>query len=391
MKYDFDKLIDRKNTNSIKYDFLEENGFLPDTIPLWVADMDFSAPVEVIEKLKEVAAHGIFGYSETKEQYFRSVHDWFSVKYGFDTMPEWMIKTPGVVFAIAVAIRAFSKEGEGILIQRPVYYPFERLIKKNNRKLINSPLLFKNERYSIDFEDFENKLRTGNVKLFILCSPHNPVGRVWSEEELSRIGELCLKYKVVVVSDEIHCDFTYANHRHTSFAAISPEFAQNSIICTSPTKTFNLAGLKIANIFIPNTKLRQQFKEEISKTGFGGLDTFGLAACEAAYSFGDEWLLQLKEYLQGNLDFVREFIIKYLPDVRLIEPEGTYLLWVDFSGLNLSDSQINNIIKNKARLWLSDGSIFGEEGKGFQRINIACPRKNLSDALLRLQQALDTD
>jgi len=391
MKYDFDKLIDRKNTNSVKYDFLEENGFLPDTIPLWVADMDFPAPAPVIERLKEAAAHGVFGYSEAKEQYFKSVHEWFSIKYGFDTKPEWMVITPGVVFAIVAAIRAFSKEGEGILIQRPVYYPFERLIKNNNRKLINNPLLYKNEKYSIDFEDFERKLCTENVKLFILCSPHNPVGRVWSKEELTQIGELCLKYKVVVVSDEIHCDFTYADYRHTSFAAICPEFAQNSIICTSPSKTFNLAGLQIANIFIPNTELRQQFKKEISKTGFGGLGTFGLVACEAAYGFGDEWLLQLKAYLQGNLDFVREYINKYLPNIRLIEPEGTYLLWIDFSGLNLSDKQINNIIKNKARLWLSDGSIFGEEGKGFQRINIACPRKYLNDALLRLQQSLDSN
>lgn len=388
MKYDFDKIIERKNTNSVKYDFLEEHGFPPNTIPLWIADMDFPAPCEVIEKLKEVTTHGIFGYSETKASYFLAVHKWFANKHKFETSPEWLVKTPGVVFAISAAIRAFSKEGDGVLIQQPVYYPFERTIRNNGRRVVNNPLVYDKKRYSIDFDDFERKLKYENVKLFILCSPHNPVGRVWSREELIRMGELCLTYHVIVVSDEIHCDFTYPDYVHTVFASINPEFAQNSIICTSPSKTFNLAGLQVSNMFIPNKLLRQPIRHAISATGFGGLNSYGLAACEAAYHFGDEWLYQLKEYIQGNLEFVRKYTAEYLQSIHLIDPEGTYLLWLDFSGLTLSDQQVDDMIKNKARLWLDSGYLFGAEGKGFQRMNLACPRKCLRDALLRLQQAL---
>ncbi|MDP4119800.1 MAG: MalY/PatB family protein [Bacillota bacterium] len=388
MKYDFDKIANRKNTGSIKYDFFHENGLAEDTIPLWVADMDFSAPYEVTEKLKDIASHGIFGYSDTKDSYYEAVHDWFSKYHGFETKPEWMVKTPGVVFSIATAIRSFSEEGEGILIQRPVYYPFERIIKANNRKVVNNALKYENGKYVIDFDDFERVLKNENVKLFILCSPHNPVGRVWLKEELKIMGELCLKYNVIVVADEIHCDFTYPNHQHIPFASICDDFAQNSIVCTSPSKTFNLAGLQTANIFIANNTLKQKFTKSIHATGFGGLSIFGLAACETAYRFGNEWLSQLKDYLYDNLCFAKEYLKRNLPNIRIIEPEGTYLLWLDFSGYDLEERHINDIIRQKARLWLDEGSLFGSEGKNFQRINIACPRKILKDALLRLKEAL---
>jgi len=386
MQYDFDRIIDRRNTNSVKYDFLERKGFSPDTIPLWVADMDFQVPDEVSERLKKVAAHGIFGYSEARDPYFEAVHDWLAAHHELETKPEWLVKTPGVVFAIASAIRAFSKEQEGVLIQRPVYHPFEQAIRSNNRRVVNNPLVYADGRYHIDFDDFEKKIQEENVKLFILCSPHNPVGRVWTGAELKRMGELCLQNHVLVVSDEIHCDFIYPGYHHTSFATISPELEQNSILCTSPSKTFNLAGLQVSNIFIPNPSLRTNFKSVISATGHGDINIFGLAACESAYRFGEEWLIQLKEYLSENLAFVRDYVKDSLPGIRLIEPEGTYLVWLDFSGLHLPEQQVNDIIKNKAKLWLDDGSLFGEEGKGFQRINIACPRKILEEAMRRLKR-----
>lgn len=385
MKYDFDKVVDRRNTNSVKYDFFEKKGFYPDTIPLWVADMDFPVPPEVADRLAEVAAHGIFGYSEAKSPYFESVYRWFASHHAFETKPEWLVKTPGVVFAIASAIRAFSDELEGVLIQQPVYHPFEQLIRRNNRKAVNNPLVYRNGKYQIDFEDFEQKLQREKIRLFILCNPHNPVGRVWTREELTRMGELCLKYHVVVVSDEIHCDFTYAGHMHLPFAAIDPSFAHNSVVCTAPSKTFNLAGLQVSNIFIPDPAMRLRFTQASSATGLDGINIFGLAACEAAYNHGNEWLVQLREYLTGNVQLIREKIA-CLPGVRLVEPEGTYLLWLDFTGLNLPDGEVHDRIKKQARLWLNDGEIFGAEGKGFQRINIACPREVLVEAMRRLRQ-----
>jgi cysteine-S-conjugate beta-lyase len=386
-EYDFDRMICRKNTNSIKYDFMGDGGMTSDMIPMWVADMDFAVPDEVVNKLAQIAEHGIFGYSETKSGYFESVHDWFAHRHGFDTRPEWMIKTPGVVFAIAAAIRAFTEKGEGVLIQRPVYYLFEQTIKSNGRIVVNNPLVYKNGRYEIDFNDLERVLISEKVKLFIFCSPHNPVGRVWTKDELYRMGELCSRHDVIVVSDEIHCDFTYGKNVHTVFASLNEAFAKNSVICTAPSKTFNLAGLQASNIFIPDGSLRSRFSQALAETGYGGLNIFGAAACEAAYRYGGGWLSQLKDYLQGSLDLIRKYIAEHLPGVRLVEPEGTYLFWLDFTGTGLSDEQVGSIIKSKARLRLDEGCIFGPEGKGFQRINIACPRETLKTALERLRQA----
>lgn len=388
MKYDFDKIIERKNTNCVKYDFLEENGFSSDTIPMFVADMDFPSPYEVTERLKEIVSHSTFGYSETKSGYFRALHDWFVRNHNFETQPEWLIKTSGVISAIAAGVRAFTDKGDGVIIQRPVYGAFEHVITSNGRKLFDNALVNENGKYSIDFDHFERTIKENNIKLFILCSPHNPVGRVWTKDELKCLGEICLTYNVLVISDEIHCDFTYTGYTHHVFSSISPEFAQNSVICTAPSKTFNLAGLNTANIFIPNEKLRNKLRNVISSMGAGDQNIFGMAACEAAYSYGDEWLKQLIDYLQQNLSYLRKYISEYLPEIRLTEPEGTYLTWLDFSRLNMSDGELNDIIKHKAKLWLSYGGIFGPEGKGFQRINIACPRPILCEALLRLWQAL---
>jgi cystathionine beta-lyase len=388
MSYDFNTIINRRNTNSLKYDFASERGKPTDILPLWVADMDFQAPEEVLTALHQAVSHGIFGYSEVKKDYFDVLHDWFFKHFNWDTKENWLIKTPGVVFAIALAVKAFTKEGEGVLIQQPVYYPFEETIVLNKRKLAVNYLINRDGRYLVDFDDFEQQIITKNVKLFILCNPHNPVGRVWSVAELTKMGEICLKHKVIVISDEIHCDFTYPGFKHTVFANIKEDFAQNTITCTSPSKTFNLAGLQISNIFIKNDTIRDRIINELDKSGYSQLNTLGLAACKAAYQYGEPWLMELRAYLYENLNYVREFLKERLPMVQLIEPEGTYLIWLDFSKLRLSNTEMKDLIVNKARLWLDAGQIFGKNGAGFERINIACPRSTLKQALEQLEAAV---
>lgn len=388
MKYDFDTVVDRRGTNCLKYDFAKERGKQEDILPLWVADMDFQTAPPILERLEAAVRHGIFGYSDSKEDYFEAVAGWYREHFGWKTEPEWLVKTPGVVFALAAAVRAFTKPGEAVLLQQPVYYPFSEVIKDNDRELVNSPLKLENGRYTMDFEDFERKIEEKQVKLFLLCSPHNPVGRVWTEEELRRVGEICLKHGVLVVSDEIHCDFTYPGHTHHVFASLDERFAQNSVICTAPSKTFNLAGLQASNIFIPNGELRRRFRQEISAAGYSQLNMMGLIACQAAYESGGEWLEQMKEYLAGNLEFVRSFLRERLPQIKLIEPEGTYLIWLDFRALGLSEAQREELIVKQAGLWLDSGAMFGVDGEGFERVNIACPRSTLQLALEKLEQAM---
>lgn len=388
-KYNFDEEIDRRNTNCLKYDFAAERGKPEGILPLWVADMDFRTAPEIIDALVKEAQHGIFGYSEVKDDYFEALHQWFLTHFNWKIRKEWLVKTPGVVFAIAAAIRAFTEEGDGVLLCQPVYYPFMECILDNRRKLVNSQLVYEDGKYSIDFEDFEKKIIENHVKLFLLCSPHNPVGRVWSREELTRVGDICLKHQVVVLSDEIHCDFTYEGYMHTPFASISEEFAGNSVVCTAPSKTFNLAGLQVSNIFIPDEKKRKLFIKAVDAAGYSQLNVMGLVAAKAAYTYGEEWLRELKEYLKGNLAFVREFLRENLPQIKLVEPQGTYLVWLDCSGLSLSAGKLEELISQKANLWLDGGFIFGKETEQFQRINIACTRKTLRQALCQLKAAID--
>ena len=388
MKFDFDRIIERRGTNSLKYDFARERGKREDVLPLWVADMDFQTAPPILERLEEVAHHGIFGYSEAKEDYFRALAGWYQNHFDWEVKRSWLLKTPGVVFAIAMAIRAFTEEGDGVLLQQPVYYPFSETILDNHRKLVNNPLKLENGHYEIDFNDFERKIAENHVKLFLLCSPHNPVGRVWKEWELRKLGEICLRYGVLVVSDEIHADFTYGNNKHLVFASLSPEIADITITCTAPSKTFNLAGLQTSNIFISNRERKHKFKAQIAAAGYSQLNTMGLAACQAAYEGGEEWLEQLKVYLKGNLDFTREFLKARLPEIKLIEPEGTYLIWLDFRTLGLTEEELEDLIVNRARLWLDSGAIFGKDGEGFERINIACPRATLERALTQLELAI---
>jgi cystathionine beta-lyase len=385
----FDEIIDRKNTDSIKYDFASERGKPDGILPLWVADMDFRTPPCVIDALVDKSMHGIFGYSESKEDYFEAIKAWFQYHHEWDVKEEWLVKTPGVVYAICAAIRALTNQGDGILIQQPVYYPFTESISVNNRKLSVNELRYADDKYFIDFKDFEEKILKDHVKLFILCNPHNPVGRVWSEDELTRMGDICVHNGVIVVSDEIHMDFVYPGKKHLVFANLKPEYSQNTITCTAPTKTFNLAGLQISNIFIPNRDIRKAFKREIEKSGYSQLNAMGLAACKAAYAGGREWLGELKEYLLGNLDYLRGFLRCRVPQVRLVEPEGTYLVWLDFRELELSEIQLEDLIVNKAGLWLDKGTMFGQGGLGFQRINIACPRATLEMALTKLEKAIN--
>jgi cystathionine beta-lyase len=382
MTYDFDMVIDRKNTNSLKYDFARERGMPEALLPLWVADMDFSAPPEVLADVQKAAAHGIFGYTEVKEDYYNALIGWFSARFGFSFAPRDVIKTPGVVFALAQAVRAFTQPGDAVLIQTPVYYPFYALIRDNGRRLVANPLRYAEGAYSIDFLDFERKVREESVKLFILCSPHNPVGRVWTREELEKLNDICARHGVLVLSDEIHCDFVYPDHRHTCFGLIN----ENAIIATAPSKTFNLAGLQVANIIVKNAGLRRSLKAEIERTGYSQLNTLGLAACQSAYTHGAEWLEQLKAVLAEHIQTVRAFLAERLPKLRLIEPQGTYLLWLDFSAYGLSQTELDRRIVSGAGLWLDSGTMFGREGEGFQRINIACPRATLLDALSRLER-----
>lgn len=390
MKYDFDKIIDRKNTDSLKYDFAVERGMPEDILSLWVADMDFKTAPCITQRMQQDVEHGIFGYTDGKETYFDAVASWYETYFDWKIEKDWMIKTPGIVYAIAMAVQAYTKEGDGVLIQQPVYYPFAGVIRDNNRKLTNNPLILRNGRYEMDFEDLEQKLASGEVKLFLLCSPHNPVGRVWTMDELKRVGELCLRYDVKIVCDEIHSDFVYPGHKHYVFTTVDKRFEEISIICTAPSKTFNLAGLQISNIFIPNPQLRKAFGHAMDASGYSQVNMLGLHACQAAYEGGREWLDQLKEYLIENLNFVRTYLDEKLPQIKLIEPEGTYLIWLDFRSLGLSGRELEELVVQKAKLWLDRGNIFGKIGEGFERINIACPRATLQQALEQLKAAIDT-
>ncbi|KAB1439402.1 MalY/PatB family protein [Candidatus Galacturonibacter soehngenii] len=387
MQYNFDEPINRKNTYSIKYDGAAKFKKPDDLLPLWIADMDFLSPPIVSDKLKELAERGVYGYSLINQEYYQAVQNWYVNHYDWNPKQEWLLVTPGIVFAMAMAIRALTKEGEGVLIQRPVYYPFTTVIERNNRKLVNSPLRLVNGRYEIDYEDFENKIVQNNVKIFLLCNPHNPVGRVWTKEEIKKLADICLKRNVTIVSDEIHSDYVYQGHKHTVLSKLDKAYEEITITCTAPTKTFNLAGLQISNIWIPNLQIRKSIRREIVKTGYDWPSLTGIIACQAAYQGGKDWLIHVKEYLTDNLNYVKEFLTHELPEVKLIEPEGTYLIWLDFRGLLLPDEVIENLIVHKAKLWLDHGTMFGEEGKGFQRINIACPRSVLEEAMNRIKFA----
>lgn len=385
---DFDKVIDRRNTRCLKYDFAKRRGMPEDVLPLWVADMDFATSSYIEDALIERAKHGIFGYSEVQTPYFEILANWLKKHHNWDVQEKWLIKTPGVVFALAMAVKAYTEIDEGILIQAPVYYPFYEVIRDNGRKIVENELyLGDDNRYHIDFEDFEDKIISEKVRLFILCSPHNPVGRVWTAEELVKLGDICVKHGVIVVSDEIHADFVFKG-RHHVFASLKKEFENISITCTSPSKTFNLASMMMSNIFIPNHELKRKFRKELDAAGTSQLGIMGLVACEAAYCKGEEWYRSMIEYVRKNIEFTKEYIAENIPDVSMIDIEGTYLVWLDFHKTGLSAEELDRRIIHNAKLWLDSGKIFGKCGEGFQRINVACPRSILKEALDRIKNIL---
>ncbi len=381
---DFDTVIDRKGTRSLKYDFAVRRGKPENVLPLWVADMDFQTSSYITEALEDMVKHGVFGYSESEEHYFEAVQNWMERHYNWHVKESWMTKTPGIVFALAMAVKAYTQENDAVLIQPPVYYPFKEVVEDNHRRLVNNTLVLGGDgTYTIDYEDFEKKIIEENVKLFILCNPHNPVGRVWTREELERLGEICLKHGVFVVSDEIHADFVF-ERKHTVFSEVKEAYRDISMICTSPSKTFNIAGLQISNIFISNHEKATAFRRQVAAAGYSQVGLPGLVACEAAYRHGDEWLEGVLAYIKANAEFTRAYLQEHLPRVKMTKLEGTYLVWLDFRNYGLTDKELDEKILNQAGLWLDSGAVFGKCGEGFQRINIACPRKTLHQALDRL-------
>ena len=385
---DFDALVDRYGTDSLKFDSALQRGMPTDLLSYWVADMDFQVSSYIQDALARVVDHGVFGYTEPDDRYFSAVQNWMLTRHNFAVTSDQLVKTPGVVFALAQAIRAFTQVGDAVLIQQPVYYPFSEVIVSNGRRLVSSDLVQDaTGRYQIDFDDFERKIVDHNVKLFLLCNPHNPVARVWSRDELARLAAICLEHNVLVVSDEIHHDFVFQGE-HTVFETLSPEVADITITCTAPSKTFNLAGLQVSNLFITNEKLRARYSAEMYACGYSQLNTLGLAAARAAYEHGAEWCDAMLRYIAENIKFATEFVNSEIPGISTRANEGTYLMWLDCRALGLSVDELDDLIVKDAKLWLDSGRIFGAPGAGFQRVNLACSRRYLEKGLVQLRDAV---
>jgi cystathionine beta-lyase len=386
---DFDIVIDRRKTNSVKWDgvlklFGDEN-----VLPMWVADMDFKAPSPVVEALMQRAEHGIYGYPIRPSSFYDAFIDWTRRYHGWTVEKEWLTYSPGVVTALSILILALTKPGDEVLVQPPVYYPFFEVIQGNGRRVVNNPLLLKKDRYYMDLDDLE-KRAGGKVKLMILCSPANPVGRIWTPEELQRVGEYCVKKDMVLISDEIHSDIVYPGFKHTPTATVSKELAQKTITCLGPSKTFNLAGLQSSVIIIPDRHLLERYNRFLHNIHIEMDNVFGLAAFETSYKTGRDWLDELMGYLHRNLKYTIQFFEERIPRVKVIRPEATYLVWLDCRELGLDNRELKDLMIKKAKVGLDDGPIFGEGGEGFQRLNIACPRKTLEQGLTRIENAVNT-
>ncbi|KAF0817199.1 Cystathionine beta-lyase [Bacillus sp. ZZV12-4809] len=387
-RFKFHQKISRENTASVKWDMTREVFGRTDVLPMWVADMDFQPPDEVKKAIEERIAHGVYGYTFAPDSTAESIGQWVNKRHDWKILNEWILYSSGVVPSIATAIRAFTKNEDKVLVQSPVYTPFFEMIKQNGRKVVNSQLKLENGRYEIDFADFENKLKEG-VKLFLLCNPHNPGGRMWDDEELRKIGELCVKYDCLILSDEIHSDLIYDGKKHYPIASMDPRFADITVTCIAPTKTWNLAGIQASAAIISNKKLRKAFQAEQHKQGFFTLSAFGIIGMEAAYRHGEGWLNSLMDYLAENKRTAAEFIGEHLPGIRLMEPDGTYLLWMDCRGLGLSDAELRKHLLEKGKLALEPGPKYGPGGEGFVRMNIACPHEVLAEGLERLKRAFE--
>lgn len=387
MNYDFDKIIKRSGTNSVKWDSAKKRVGVSDVLPMWVADMDFQAPEPVIDALMQRVAHGVYGYAEKPDSCYEAVISWQKKRFGWDIRKEWIVFTPGVVTALCMAIQAYTLPGDKVIIQPPVYYPFFEIIRNNNRIVLNNPLKIIDNRYVMNLEHLEKAIDE-KTKMMILCSPHNPTGRVWNKEELAHLSSICQKNGITLLSDEIHADLVMRGYMHIPTATLSDDMASCVVTCAAPTKTFNLAGLEVAYAVIPDKKRRQLLQSTLNQTGLMLSPIFGIVALEAAYNHGEEWLEELLDYLQGNYEFLLSFVDDNMPRVGVFPLEGTYLVWLDFRKYDLTDTTLKDLLLNEAKVWLVDGPRFGAGGEGFQRINIGCPRETLKKGLTQIARAL---
>ncbi|WP_226883827.1 MalY/PatB family protein [Paraclostridium bifermentans] len=388
MNYNFDTIIDRSNNFAAKWSEMDKKYGTNDLIPMWVADMDFKAAPCIIDALRNRLEQGIYGYTTRPNSYNESIVNWVSRRFGWNIKSEWLVFSPGVIPAISILIQELTNEGDKIMIQEPVYSPFNSVVKDNKRELVISPLKkLEDGNYVMDYEDIESKIK--DVKIFILCNPHNPVGRVWTKEELKQLGDICIKHNVKVISDEIHSDIIFKGYKHIPFASICKEFEQNSITCMAPTKTFNIAGLQMSQVILPNEDDYKALDSAFARIDIRRNNAFSLVATESAYNNGEEWLTDFIDYLEGNMDFAVDYIEKNMPKLKVRKPQGTYLLWVDFSELGLSDEEVAKFLVENAKVALNNGPSFGIGGQGYQRINLACPRSMVEEALTRIKNAID--
>lgn len=378
MKYDFDKTIDRRATNSYKWDSAPEG-----VLPMWVADMDFRTAPAIIDALQKRVAHGIFGYTRVPDAYYDAITSWFSRRHGWDIDREWIIYTSGVVPAVSAVIKALTVPGDKVIVQTPVYNCFFSSIRNNGCEIVSNPLRRTADTYEMDFDALERCAADPRAKVMLLCNPHNPAGRVWTPDELTRLGNICLRNGVTVVADEIHCELVYQGFKYTPFASLSDAFLHRSVTCVSPSKAFNIAGLQIANIVAFDNDLRSRIDKAININEVCDVNPFGVAATIAAYNEGEEWLNQLVDYLHGNYEAMAEFCRRELPEFPITRLEGTYLVWMDCSSLGMPSDALEHALLDDARLWLNAGTMYGAEGEGYMRWNIACPRSVMLDGLNR--------
>jgi len=389
MTYDFDAVIDRQGTNSIKWDYTEQFLGAADVLPLWVADMDFRAPACIRDAVSRTAEHGIFGYPGIPDSYYAALIDWMRARHGWQIDRDWVVYTPGVVPAVNLLIQAFSSPGDEVILQTPAYHPFFHAVKSNRRRVLANPFRVFGGRYVMDLDDLAGRIGP-RTRMILLCSPQNPGGRVWERAELLALGELCRERGVLVVADEIHADLVYPPARHVPYASLSRDFAENSVTCTGVSKTFNLPGLQVSNIVIPNPRLRKRFQSKLRSCGLGMPNSVGIAATEAAYRGGAPWLDALLPYLADNIEFLCEYVEEKIPEIKVMPPEGTYLAWLDCRGLPLKPELVHTFFLRDGRVALEDGSVFGGPEPGFERINLACSRSVLAEALRRIEAAVRT-
>jgi cysteine-S-conjugate beta-lyase len=387
MVYNFDEIVDRAGTDSLKYDARTRYFGTNDVLPMWVADMDFKTPDFIVDAMKKRMEHEIFGYTLKSDSLYEAVCGWMQRRFGWKIEKDWIVFTPGVVPAFNMCILAYSQPGEKVIVQSPVYYPFFWAVDLNKRVLLNNQLVRKGNQYVMDLDNLKSKIDS-QTKMMLFCSPHNPVGRVWTRNELTELANVCQKHNIVMVSDEIHEDLVFEGHMHIPFASLSDEIAMNTVTCIAPSKTFNVAGLATSAVIIPNPVLRKKFNDVVETLHIAGGNIFGGVAMEAAYTYGDEWLKQAITYIEGNVNYLESFITEHLPEVKVIRPEGTYMAWLDFSGLNLDDAALKKFMIEKAKLGFNHGPTFGPGGEGFQRINLGCPRKTVVEAMNSLKLAI---